>query len=145
VPNGGQNLQQAQEDEVEPESVQFKRRVAPPKLMRSILPWCTRMLLIPEPQILGRTYSNPAQPPGVDPLSVGVAITVSGLVSGDSEASRCTRFLTISSHAWMLSKSPPSIRTSRPSVGFPRTVPWNLASSPVLLCFFFRTAHSSAS
>lgn len=30
--------------------------------------------------------------------------------------------------------------TGLPSAGIPRTVPWNLDSSPVLLCFFFNTA-----
>ncbi len=42
-------------------------------------------------------------------------------------------------HACMLSVSPPSIFTCRSIALFPNTVPWYLDSSPVLLCFFFRT------
>lgn len=40
---------------------------------------------------------------------------------------------------WMLGRSPPSTWTSPTSLPLPMIVPWYLESSPVLLCFFFRT------
>lgn len=46
---------------------------------------------------------------------------------------------------WMDGRSPPSTWTSPTSLPFPMTVPWYFESSPVLLCFFFRTAQTLAS
>lgn len=42
-------------------------------------------------------------------------------------------------HVWMLGRSPPSTCTSPTSLPLPMIVPRYFESSPVLLCFFFRT------
>lgn len=41
-----------------------------------------------------------------------------------------------------IDSTPPSMVIGRSSASFPRTVPWNLDSSPVLLCFFFKAAEN---
>lgn len=41
-------------------------------------------------------------------------------------------------HSFTVATLPPSTNTSVPSAGRPSIVPWNLASSPVLLCFVLR-------
>lgn len=86
-----------------------------------------------------------------DYWDASISISVKGLLAalsigelstgGDSVDCRLLLFSRIiASQACMLSKGPPSMITGLPSAGIPRTVPWNLDSSPVLLCFFFNTA-----
>lgn len=77
-------------------------------------------------------------------IASGTDMLLEILLMVEDGSELCSRDLTWALQAF-IDSAPPSMMTGRSFASFPRTVPWNLDSSPVLLCFFFNAIEIKAS